>query len=214
MENEQPLTLNDFEDIDNELKKDSKCIISKRTGYIILGILILLITIIAIIIIILLTNGNNNEDNPDEKALKDKSEIVCNYFIESSLNISILSQEFSVPKFFDIIINNKNIQFNRYYKFDKKGDNEVKFIFYGDFSMDSMFKDIRELTSVNMTTEKEVKILSMKSAFEWCSSLSKFDIKGFNLNNLTSINKIFYGTQISNIDMKERIYHICLPILI
>jgi valyl-tRNA synthetase len=43
----------------------------------------------------------------------------------------------------------------------------------------------------------------MKSTFESCNNLEKFNMHGFNLNNLASVNKVFSGTRISNIDMKE-----------
>ena len=39
-------------------------------------------------------------------------EITCNYLIEYNLNISILNQDFEKPKFFDILIDNKAIEFN------------------------------------------------------------------------------------------------------
>ena len=204
MDSEQPLTINDFSDIDEQLKKDSSIFSNKKKLFLILGICFLFIIIIAIIVIILLGSSDNNKENQkDEKASKDKSYITCNFDISENLNISILNEEFIKPKFFDILVNDKPIEFSRYYKFETSGQKEIKYIFYGDFSMDCMFKDISELISVNMTTEKSVAISSMKSAFESCTNLENFDIHGFNLNNLVSINKIFYGTKISNIDMKE-----------
>ena len=116
-DDDQPLTLNDFDDIDAELKKDTIFNISKKKFFIILGICIFSIIIVALIIILLLTikdKSKNSGNSEDEKTSKNKSEIICTYYIDDSYNITILNQQFSVPKFFDILIDNKIIQFSRY----------------------------------------------------------------------------------------------------
>ena len=131
MDKEQPLSLNDFEDIDKEINKDKICNLTKKNLIIFIGVLILIIFIIAIIILLLVNikSNENKSETPDEQDDKgdkeglNESELICKYAIDNSLNIQILSQEFLLPKFFDIIINDKKIEFNRYYKFDKKGEN-------------------------------------------------------------------------------------------
>ena len=128
MDKEVPLSLNDFEDLDKEINKDKKCNLSKKNLFILIGIIILIIIVITIILILILNNKSNEEkketpDKEDDKSDEDtsnESEIICNYAINNSLNIQILSQEFDVPKLFDIIIDNEIISFNRYYQFDKK----------------------------------------------------------------------------------------------
>ena len=202
MDSQQPLSLNDYDDIEKELNQNKKCL-SKRNVLIIVGVCIAVIIIMSVILFFLLFNKDKTPSSPEDTPTGDKSEIICKYIIQYPSNISILSEEFYKPKYFDLLIDDKKIKFTRYYFFDSEGEKEIKYIFYGDFSMENMFKDIRDLTSVDMKTEKKVKITSMKSTFESCNNLEKFNMHGFNLNNLASVNKVFSGTRISNIDMKE-----------
>ena len=180
MEGEKLITTNDYQDIENQLKESKKNV--KRD--LIISITIMVLVSIAAIIayyFIFIKSGKTPDtpitpDKPDDDPLGDKSEIICTYLIPYSSNYTIINLEFSKPKDFDILIDNKKINFTNYYYFESEGEKEIKYIFYGDFSMDNMFKEIRELISINMTTKNKVKILSMKSAFESCNNLEKFNI--------------------------------------
>ena len=100
MDKEVPLSLNDFEDLDKEINKDKKSNLSKKNLFILIGIIILIIIVITIILILILNNKSNEEkketpDKEDDKSDEDisnESEIICNYAINNSLNIQILSQ--------------------------------------------------------------------------------------------------------------------------
>ena len=67
--------------------------------------------------------------------------------------------------------------------------------------MDYMFADLPLLLTVNMISEKNAKISSMISAFENSENLNTFNMVGFNTGNIKSLKRLFYNTQISNIDM-------------
>ena len=69
--------------------------------------------------------------------------------------------------------------------------------------MDSMFKNIQQLTSVSMTSTKNTKIKSMISTFEACINLQSFDITGFDFTELKSMRKTFYKTNILNLNIKD-----------
>lgn len=56
--------------------------------------------------------------------------------------------------------------------------------------MDYMFQNILELKSINMTSDKEVKIISMKSTFENCENIEKIIISGFKTSEIESLSKI------------------------
>ena len=50
-----------------------------------------------------------------------------------------------------------------------------------------------------MKSNKNAKILSMKSSFESCELLESLVIDGFNTNKLISLEKAFYNTPLLNI---------------
>ena len=93
--------------------------------------------------------------------------------------------------------------------FQKYGEHKIRFELNGDeINMDYMFKDVKSLVNVQMNSNKEVEITSMKSTFENCESLDNLTITGFNTENLISIEKIFYKSNLKNLifDIKIFIY--------
>ena len=120
--------------------------------------------------------------------------ISCIYEIKDiSKDTIILSNDFQKISKFEIFIDNKSIQYMKFYLFPQTGENEVKFELYEDISIDSMFKDVSALISVKMITKNNLKILSMESTFENCENLKSIDIQGFNTENIQSMKKTFYG---------------------
>ena len=57
--------------------------------------------------------------------------------------------------------------------------------------MEKMFKNIISLTSISMISNKKEKIISLISTFENCENLKGFIISGFDISELTSLNKVF-----------------------
>ena len=52
--------------------------------------------------------------------------------------------------------------------------------------MEHMFKHITSFINIEMYSKNGIKLLSMKSTFEGCTSLLSVNIRGFNLENLYS----------------------------
>ena len=116
--------------------------------------------------------------------------------------ILILGNEFEKKSDFSIFINGKKLkQYQKEYIFDNLGDNRIKFELYEDLNMDFMFKDIKTLKSIELISNHEAKILSMKNTFENCHSLENFYIIGFNTEEITSLNKLFYNTSLNNLTL-------------
>ena len=67
--------------------------------------------------------------------------------------------------------------------------------------MDYMFKDVYNLKSVEIISNKNLEILSMISSFENCENLEKVKNKGFNTNNIKSMKKLFYNSKINEFDL-------------
>ncbi len=89
------------------------------------------------------------------------------------------------------------IIFSKEYKFESQGIHNVQFLLYSNnINMDNMFKDVSLITSVEMTTNKNIKITSMISTFENCENLNDFSIQGFNTEEIKSLSKLFYNSNI------------------
>ena len=156
----------------------------------------LILLAIIIIIVVILSNGSgdsNNEDKIDE--LKVMGEIICQYNIDrGNVKTEILSQDFAKPDSMNIVIDNKIIVgFVREFQFSESGDHKLRFVFYNQkVNLDNMFKDIKSLVSVEMNSTKSLEITSMQSTFEGCENLNNFNIVGYDLSQVKSVQKLFY----------------------
>ena len=201
---------------ENELKSEltglNKGESSSKRVKIILSIGIASLLIISIILIIVLITNNRNSKNEKKDIL---AKINCLYNIQNINKESIiLGNEFNKISNFDIYINGQKIKYSKVYKFHNIGINKVRFDIYEDLEMDYMFKDVQEIISVEMFSEKYCKIHSMISTFENALYLEKIEIKGFDTSNeieikgfdtsnVKSMKKLFYSTSISEIDISE-----------
>ena len=178
------------------LKKDSNSQ-KKKLISITIGMTICLILIIIIIIVISSNRGKKIEEkNP-------VGEINCEYEIQSiSKETNLLSNDFDKKFNFDIYINGEKIIYKKQYQFSKTGNNNVKYIIYDKkIIMDKMFRNIPDITSIEMISYKNCEIISMISTFENCQRLINFNITGFSTSKLTSMKNLFYKTTLSNIDI-------------
>ena len=210
---------NDMDDIDAEYNLNEKSILEKlpkkkssssekKLLYILVSIISLFLILVFIFIIILLSSSSTPSEKEKEKENKGEKigEINCIYDIENiNTNYNLLGKEYNYnSSILDIFIDNEIISYSeKGYTFKKTGENEVKYIIYKPFSMDNMFKSISELISVNMTSEKNAKIISINSAFENCNNLKSFNIFGFDTKEIKSLHKLFYNTQITNVNFEN-----------
>ena len=216
-------------------KKEEK---RTRIKYIIIGISSFLILVAVVVIIVVIVNkkhspnNNKEEDNEDKKEEEEQKEeeeveddepkelskiavINCTFEIDitSSIETNILNEEYKKNSKFYIFIDGKKIKFSRKYKFEILGEHLVTFDIYEDINMGYMFKDIRELISVNMETENNIKIFSMKSTFENCKQLRDVIITGYSAEHLISTQRLFYNTDLSEFsfeNLKNNIYSGCI----
>jgi surface protein len=161
-------------------------------GGISIGVLLLLI-----IIIIIIVNVSSDDDNNEKKPLNKIGEINCIYDVQTATqNTKILGNDFKKHEI-NITIDGENIGYSKEYKFKSMGEHNVTFNLYENLNMDYMFKDVKDLISVEMNSDKNCKITSMISTFENCENLNKFSITGFDTRNLKSMKKFFYNSNIN-----------------
>ena len=160
MENKNPLeddfTLGDVVKAPDEEE-------NKKRKFLVFGIIsfFLLILIIIIIIVVLSiqksSSEKKDEEEEDPNTLSKIAIINCTFDINIIQNeISILNDDYIKSSKFYIFINGQKISFSKKYKFEKVGVNIVTFDIYEDINMDDMFKNIQELISVEMFTEKKM----------------------------------------------------------
>ena len=118
-----------------------------------------LMLVILIIIIVLATKKSDS----NEKSKNKIGELVC--IFDTSSQTRILSDDFKTQDI-EIYVDGTKIKFSREYKFPTFGIHHVNFHIFSDLNMDYMFKNIPEIVSVEMISDKKAKISSMTGAFD------------------------------------------------
>ena len=186
---------------DNILQKKKNLFIGIAAGTIFLVILI--------IIILLIVKGPKNEEkggqkdkDKDKEDERDPSTLVglinCIYDVNSiSENTLIFGDEFNKENDFDVYIDGTKVKYSKEYKFNSTNYHLIQIYLYDSLNMDYMFKGVKSLTSYGMISDHDAQILSMKSTFENCENLYSFTIIGFNVENVKSMTKLFYHTDLT-----------------
>ena len=146
----------------------------------------------------------------EESLRKDclKKEIKKSYMNENEIKECIIK------------INDKEVPFNYFFKFDKKGTYTIKYyfknyltktncMFYGCenikklnlsnfytkniINMGGMFFGCSSLTDINLTNFNSQNVINMNHMFCKCSSLEKLDLSTFNIGNVKYMMSIFFG---------------------
>ena len=196
-EQKEPFQVNDVVLDLNDEKKENKI-----PKYLLIGgtAFFILLFIIALIIV----NSSDKSAQEEEIYKIPLGEIICIFDINSTDNETIiLGNEFEKNSDFSIVIDGKIIkEFVKKYSFSEEGEHQVKFQLYDDtINMENMFKNVKNLKSVDMYSNSSIKISSMISTFEKCELLNSFNIKGFDTKNITSLQKLFYNTSLSKFSL-------------
>ena len=193
--NNDEFNVNDLGSMNSDKIKEGDIKLLKKKNIIIAISIIIFIFIILLILIITLKQNKKDKN--------EIGEINCIFKINTiNTKIPILGVEFKKESDFSIMIDDKKIeQYTKEYSFKESGDHKIKFYIYEDINMNYMFRNIKNLFSVEMKSDKKAKILSMKNTFESCELLENVTINGFDTNKVISIEKIFYNSGISNINL-------------
>jgi len=186
--------LNNFSERETKNKDDS----SNGQKRIIIVAIIAIIFIIAGVAVLFYFLLKDSDDTHTELV----GQIKCLYTIkDASQETSLLGDNFEKLSSLEIYVDGVKKTPSKKYKFDREGEHNVTFEVYEDLKMDFMYQNVLGLRSINMTSDKEAKITSMKSTFENCENVEKITISGFNTLEIESMSKIFYGTNLSIFDI-------------
>lgn len=127
----------------------------------------------------------------DEK----KTEISCIYKItdndringeEDIYKIQLLNDNFEKDGSISIYINEKQIEFNTWYKFNKIDNYNIKYLINKEYIyMKNMFKDVTNLVSIEISSNYGKFNSSLSSAFLGCKNLKSFRS---NINGMENMN--------------------------
>ena len=143
------------------------------------------ITIIIIIGIIIIIISNSNFE-------KDKIEIICEYEVgDNKKPINLLSKDFEKESGISIYVNNEIVSYNINHTFKFTGLPKVKFILNKKVKFENMFKDVKDLYSVEIPSANKGDFgLNFSKAFINCQNLRTFKAK-INLENIIDMSYMF-----------------------
>ena len=170
--------INDFNSDISESEPKKTNLKKKITLIIIISVVFIIVLLIAYFIIF-----NSPVEEKKESIL---GEINCIYDIQNTnKEIQILGDDFSNSENIEIYIDDELIKYSKNLKFSSIGSKSIKYKLYNNvINMDNMFKDISSIISVDMSSSKNVEIISMISTFENSSNLELIIITMVETNNI------------------------------
>ena len=104
-----------------------------------------------------------------------------------------------------ISINDKQIQFNYFYKFPNKGKHTIKYSFNNILTKTNyMFYECSSLTNINLSNFKTQNVTNMYSMFFGCSSLTDINLSNINTQKVTNMDRMFLNcSSLTNLNMSN-----------
>ena len=92
-----------------------------------------------------------------------------------------------------IIINNKQIPFSYFHKFEKEGKHLIKYIFPNKIKKTLfMFSECKSLTNIDFSNFDSSIVNDISYMFNKCGKLNNINLAYFNTSNVTDMNSLFY----------------------
>ena len=118
------------------------------------GVIAILLTILIILIITFVRVESTRPLSPEEI----QGAIKCSFIIEKTgINTDILYHDYKPLYNIDVVIDNKRVEFTKYYKFKERGYHQVNFYINNDENIDYMFKDVSSIVSIEIDSLKFIK---------------------------------------------------------
>ena len=118
-----------------------------------------LVAVALIIMIVALSTGSKGKN--DEVHTNPIGQINCQYDVQTlSEPIQLIGTDFKIESNnLEIYVDGNRIKYSKEYQFDTRGVHYIEIKIYSKLNMDYMFKDIKDLVSIDMISEKIVKLL-------------------------------------------------------
>ena len=157
-----------------------------------------------------------------------KTEIICIYKItdndringeEDKYKIQLLYENFTKDGSISIYIDEKQIEYNTFYTFNKVDNYKIKYLINKEYIyMENMFKDVTSLVSVKISSNYGKFNNSLSSAFLGCKNLESFysNINGMeNMNisymfsNCTSLSSVIFENFATTVEDTNHMFDNC-----
>ena len=92
-----------------------------------------------------------------------------------------------------ITINNEQIPFSYFHKFEKEGKYSIKYKFPNKLNKTLlMFGECKSLTDINLSSFDSSNVTDMRNKFYECHNLTNINLANLNTSNVTDMNYLFY----------------------
>ena len=147
-----------------------------------------------------LTKGNNIKKDINIRGdSKNNNYIIAEINIDHSninKNLRIINSYENLDENCKIEVNNQNIIFNTFYRFNNKGKNKIKYSFNNYLTkINHLFSGCNFLTGINLSNFNSQNIIYMKYMFSGCNSLKNINFSNFNTQNVSIMDSIFSGCE-------------------
>ena len=150
-----------------------------------------------------LTKGNyiKKEINANNKAnsVKNNNYIIAEINIDNSninKNIRIINSYENLEENCEIKVNNHNIRFNTFYKFNNRGKNRIQYSFDNYLTkINHLFSGCNFLTNIDLSNFNSQNIIYMKYMLSGCNSLRDIHFSNFNTQNVSNMDSVFSGCE-------------------
>ena len=128
--------------------------------------------------------------NKDIRIINSYEECLRNIFPKKEIKVTFMNEK--EIKECIIKINDKEIPFNYFLKFDKKGFYNIKYYFKKYLTkVNCLFYGCENIKSINLSNFNTKNVINMSSIFFGCSSLTKINLTNFNTQNVVNMNHMF-----------------------
>ena len=136
--------------------------------------------------------------------------INCTYNIRTIKDyVKLIGNNFELYSQFDMYLDNRYIESSHIYEIKTLGKHEVIFLLYQDLNMDYLFEGVEDLIYVDMKSNNNCRITSMRHTFEEEYNLYQFNITGFSGDKIRTMENLFnyairlYYCSFNNFDTKN-----------
>jgi len=150
-----------------------------------------------------------------EGGLIGKRTRIINSFEEQKRNDDIIDLEKREPNIYGnekeikdncrIKINNININFDYFYRFNKKGKYFIEYKFLDNLTKtDYLFYECKSIINLDLSNFNSQKVTNMRGMFSFCDSLKNIDLSNFNTHNVNNMSEMFFGCySLTNINLSS-----------
>ena len=150
-------------------------------------------------------NIKKDDVNKDKRIINSFEEIKRIFKLKDKEDDYKYENEKEIKENCKIKINDKEIDFNYFYKFKEEGKYIIEYTFNKNIkNVACMFCDCSSLTNIVLSNFNTQNVTNMSYMFYKCESLRNIDLSNFNTQNVTNMSYMFDScVRLENIDLSN-----------